>query len=244
MNKIHHFIALTAFLFLLQAGSSCLVKQYYDSSASSCRNCPYSCYSCTDSNSCNTCISGYFLNNANGCQVCSAFYCQTCSNNTCTACIDGYFMVNQSCIYNNNSLSIAYMVGGISLAVIIIVTCLCFCIRRCRERSLLANVQNSARNIVVQSEIPSLVEIKFDETWNASDGFKSKKEEACPFCLDPEVNLEIACSHLYHVECLARWLTRHNDCPICKRIVTGNAKLYCSVCFGYDISFNSALIPS
>lgn len=150
MKRVHLFIALTAFLLLLQGCSCCLAKQYYDSGTSSCRSCPYSCYSCTDSNTCNTCISGYFLNNANGCQVCSTFYCQTCPSNTCSACIDGYFMVSKSCIYSNNSLSIAYVVGGISLAVIIFVTCLCFCIRRCRERSFLSNIQNSARHIVIQ----------------------------------------------------------------------------------------------
>ena len=244
MNNLHLFIALTALLFLLPGCSCCLAKQYFDSGTSSCRNCPYSCSACTDSNTCSACLVGYFLNSADDCQVCSAFYCQTCPNNACSACIDGYFMVHQSCVYSNNSLSIAYMVGGISLAVIVFVTCLCFCIRRCRERSLLSNIQNSSRQIVVLPEAPSQVEIRFDETWNESEGFKSKKEEACPFCLDPLVNLEIACSHLYHVECLARWLTRHNDCPICKRVVTGNAKLYCSLCFGYGICFNSALIPS
>lgn len=149
MNKVNPFIVLTAFLLLLQDCSCCSAKQYFDSGTSTCMNCPYSCSSCTDANTCSNCISGFFLNNANGCQVCSALYCKTCPSNTCSGCIEGYFLVNQSCIYNNNSLSIAYMVGGISLAVIIFITCLCFCIRRCRERSLQFNIHNASRPIVI-----------------------------------------------------------------------------------------------
>jgi hypothetical protein len=43
--------------------------------------------------------------------------------------------------------------------------------------------------------------------------------EQCAICLSHENLLEgfmTLCNHQFHVECLQKWITRHNSCPMCR----------------------------
>ena len=88
------------------------------------------------------------------------------------------------------------------------------------------------------------MDIRFDETWREDADFSERKKETCPFCLDSLVNLELPCKHLYHLTCIAQWLQKHRECPVCKRHINGQATLYCEQCFRFDLKFDSALITS
>lgn len=50
----------------------------------------------------------------------------------------------------------------------------------------------------------------------------SKKHE-CSICLKIGVNeyvTTLQCSHLFHVECIAKWLREnHNTCPMCRHVL-------------------------
>jgi hypothetical protein len=45
-----------------------------------------------------------------------------------------------------------------------------------------------------------------------------ESEEICSVCLEGEnyVNCETNCSHHFHVDCLSRWISRNNSCPMCR----------------------------
>jgi hypothetical protein len=47
--------------------------------------------------------------------------------------------------------------------------------------------------------------------------------EPCAVCLevlpqDPDKTQKTGCSHVFHKECLATWLDKHNTCPTCRQI--------------------------
>ncbi|KAI3970003.1 hypothetical protein MKW92_037105 [Papaver armeniacum] len=55
----------------------------------------------------------------------------------------------------------------------------------------------------------------------------SGEDAVCSICLDKyadnEEVRELPCSHLFHVDCVAKWLKMNATCPLCKRGVKGNA---------------------
>merc|ERR1712216_922260 len=50
--------------------------------------------------------------------------------------------------------------------------------------------------------------------------FAAAEEQSCAICLeayrDDELLTALPCSHVYHVECLTRWLQRSSHCPLCR----------------------------
>ncbi|GJX90349.1 zinc finger, CCHC-type containing protein [Tanacetum coccineum] len=61
------------------------------------------------------------------------------------------------------------------------------------------------------------------EYWLTNQNWYSKKEgeEACAICLKDfklrEQLTELGCRHYYHGSCIKEWLTRKNQCPLCRR---------------------------
>ncbi|KAK1297142.1 hypothetical protein QJS10_CPB15g01852 [Acorus calamus] len=47
--------------------------------------------------------------------------------------------------------------------------------------------------------------------------------DVCAVCLDgfgaEQYVTKLACSHRYHSDCLMPWLTKHSDCPCCRKVV-------------------------
>ena len=51
----------------------------------------------------------------------------------------------------------------------------------------------------------------------------------CPICLENCNHTNItktACNHVFHKDCLAKWLRMNNKCPMCKCMLY--SKIYCS----------------
>ncbi|AES69224.1 zinc finger, C3HC4 type (RING finger) protein [Medicago truncatula] len=50
------------------------------------------------------------------------------------------------------------------------------------------------------------------------------KALTCSICLVDlsvgSIAIQLSCSHLYHEECVVKWLDRSNTFPLCRRIVS------------------------
>lgn len=59
-------------------------------------------------------------------------------------------------------------------------------------------------------EIQNLPKVRFEET----------EEQSCAICLEAyeqgELLTALPCGHFFHIECLARWLQRASQCPLCR----------------------------
>lgn len=69
--------------------------------------------------------------------------------------------------------------------------------------------------------------IRSYQTWarmqefNRPNANELDSQEFCPICLEPMLQLAnvlkaINCRHIYHYECLQRWILRQQYCPICR----------------------------
>ena len=54
--------------------------------------------------------------------------------------------------------------------------------------------------------------------------YTALKEENCPICLQKYKNHDIIkefpCKHIFHKNCIFKWLKQSNVCPICKHDLT------------------------
>ena len=52
------------------------------------------------------------------------------------------------------------------------------------------------------------------------------KEKKCSICLlkykKPDIIKEFPCNHIFHKNCILRWLEKSNICPLCKYDITGD----------------------
>ena len=52
------------------------------------------------------------------------------------------------------------------------------------------------------------------------------KEKKCPICLlkyrGSDIIKEFPCNHIYHKDCILKWLKKSNICPLCKYDITGD----------------------
>ncbi|KAK1309960.1 hypothetical protein QJS10_CPA08g00306 [Acorus calamus] len=52
---------------------------------------------------------------------------------------------------------------------------------------------------------------------------KDSARDVCAVCLDgfgaEQDVTRLPCSHRYHSDCLMPWLTKHSDCPCCRKVV-------------------------
>ena len=54
----------------------------------------------------------------------------------------------------------------------------------------------------------------------------------CPICQE-ELKTEVRrmpCGHMYHRECLTRWLELHNSCPVCRSSISGQVSSHSPSC--------------
>jgi hypothetical protein len=133
---------------------------------------------------------------------------------------------------------IAIIVIGAILAASFLVSVLVHCrlyqLRR-RERSLMVAQHEASLNAKLKvftleksvlKSFPTKVYNKRDRTSIVSSSSKSaNNSDVCSICLEELVDGEtlrvLPCSHLYHMECVDKWLTtKSSHCPLCKRDVT------------------------
>ena len=125
------------------ATNNCSGSQYYNSTSHQCTNCPSSCYSCSDSLTCTVCAPNYFMTN-NSCLFCSTPNCASCPNNTCFTCLPNYELtIEGSCVSTNSVFQFAYLIASISLGVIVLFGCCCYCVNRCRESVALRSLNGA-----------------------------------------------------------------------------------------------------
>jgi len=76
----------------------------------------------------------------------------------------------------------------------------------------------------IHSLYPSVNEPQRLYTCNLTDdGFTVEHKEGhakhlCAICLDEDVTVchPLECGHMFHIDCIDRWLHRQNTCPICR----------------------------
>ncbi|CAI2164327.1 3852_t:CDS:2 [Funneliformis geosporum] len=137
---------------------------------------------------------------------------------------------------------IAIIVIGSLLAASFLVSVLIHCrlyqLRR-RERSLMvaqheANVNAKLQTYTLEKSVVKSFPIKIygkqdkiSAVFQVSDSSRcpSGSPEICSICLeefsDGETLRELPCSHLYHIDCVDKWLTtKSSNCPLCKQDAT------------------------
>jgi len=83
----------------------CPNSTYPNTATASCSPCPYSCLTCSSSQSCITCRVNYIISSTNQCNpnnnTCNVSNCRSClatNNNQCAQCKNGYFLLNYTCV--------------------------------------------------------------------------------------------------------------------------------------------------
>ena len=73
--------------------------------------------------------------------------------------------------------------------------------------------------INLQSQKPENVET----FTRVSSSILAEDEQNCPICLDPfqesDCPIQLPCKHIFGRDCLNSWLSTHNTCPQCRRVV-------------------------
>ncbi|XP_042483956.1 E3 ubiquitin-protein ligase RNF165-like [Macadamia integrifolia] len=77
-----------------------------------------------------------------------------------------------------------------------------------------------------RSSIQALEIKKFDDIEEGSSS-SSSSTETCMICMDEYVRgvdvARLPCSHLFHGECIVKWLERKNSCPLCRSLLPSEA---------------------
>ncbi|CAI2375882.1 unnamed protein product [Moneuplotes crassus] len=73
-----------------------------------------------------------------------------------------------------------------------------------------------------QETIENLKEIEISEDHYDTEGGEPKPP-ACAICTDEmaEKAIELPCKHLFHKECISKWIEIHHICPVCRKPVEG-----------------------
>ena len=65
--------------------------------------------------------------------------------------------------------------------------------------------------------------------------YTALKEEKCPICLQKykgaDIIKEFPCKHIFHKNCIFKWLKKSNKCPLCKYDITNDVN---NVTLKYD----------
>lgn len=95
--------------------------------------------------------------------------------------------------------------------------------QRLYDNTINTNTNTNVSNTTLFTfNYPSPREITFKSVYNNSKiKINKDKETFCPICQsDVETNTEIIrqlkCNHVYHVDCIDKWLLFKNECPLCK----------------------------
>ena len=60
--------------------------------------------------------------------------------------------------------------------------------------------------------------------------YSALKEEKCPICLQKykgtDIIKEFPCKHIFHKNCILKWLRKSNVCPLCKYDITNDVNKF------------------
>jgi ribosomal protein S27AE len=106
--------------------------------------------------------------------------------------------------------------------------------RQYRQRSL-SSSYNFSTNLISDGHIyHRLPDETYDNQINKEISFKNlyhytkikinNENRFCPICqsdivINTEIIRELNCSHIYHIDCIDKWLLLKNECPLCKKII-------------------------
>ena len=68
-----------------------------------------------------------------------------------------------------------------------------------------------------------LIKQKLEELFSKlKNQIKYSEDLQCSICLknlDKSNQLELECSHIFHISCISDWKKRNNTCPICRKMI-------------------------
>jgi hypothetical protein len=106
------------------------------------------------------------------------------------------------------------LTGTAIIAVLVI-----FCRARVRRRAPVAAAGNPATESQrVGVDIAKLPELAYTESARRIGGVDGEQCSVCLGTVQPgeKVRRLPLCKHLYHVECIDKWLSSHTTCPLCR----------------------------
>ena len=84
------------------------------------------------------------------------------------------------------------------------------------------NQENQIFNAKKKQFILELNEFQYKHTKK----YSKIKEKKCPICLlkykKSDIIKELPCNHIFHKNCILKWIEKSNICPICKYDITGD----------------------
>ena len=88
------------------------------------------------------------------------------------------------------------------------------------ENNIENNIENIKKNDVKINKIIIKSRHHFDSDYDY-DNYLIENDLMCVICLNPLLNnvQELPCKHRYHINCLNKWKTYNDKCPICKTII-------------------------
>ena len=67
---------------------------------------------------------------------------------------------------------------------------------------------------------------EYDNTKNMEPVVSSDSKVTCPICKEYETNTRISCGHTLCYTCIDKYLQNHDDCPLCKSVITRMDTIY------------------
>ena len=85
------------------------------------------------------------------------------------------------------------------------------------------NEQNNEQNIFNQKKKKLILELN-EFQYKHIKKYSKIKEKKCSICLfkykKPDIIKEFPCNHVFHKNCILKWLEKSNICPLCKYDIT------------------------
>lgn len=103
-------------------------------------------------------------------------------------------------------------------------------LRPYRQRSSIDSISNTYNtyntNLNAQDYLHDEInnDISFKNLYHYTKVKINNEHRFCPICqsdigINTEIIRELNCCHIYHIDCIDKWLLIKNECPLCKNII-------------------------
>ncbi|XP_074580902.1 RING-H2 finger protein ATL80-like [Curcuma longa] len=119
------------------------------------------------------------------------------------------------------SVALRLAIGAVVLILLfVIVGFLQFCRRARDDHEATAATADAAAGGVDEATLTSCPKVAYSEA-------AGLETETCAICLAEYEVADVlrrlpACGHVFHVECVDRWLRSHGSCPFCRALLVGS----------------------